>query len=122
MTKNEALEADQKRIQACLNADVDMLDVMMADGCLYIHTAGNIDTKTDFIAKVKDGRLRYLDIRNAVESVATCGDAVAIAGVLDMIVLRAGVQADLHIRYCCNWVKTASGPKMLTWQATALPT
>ncbi len=120
MTIEEALSADARRLRACLSSDLRELDTLMADGCLYIHTAGNIDTKAEFMEKVRTGALRYISIDNTVERAAECMGAVAIAGVLAMELYRGPTHASIRIRYCCTWISTSTGPQMLTWQSTAL--
>ncbi len=120
MTIDEALEADRRRLDACLAADIPVLEELMAEDCLYIHTAGNIDSKYEFVEKVKTGMLRYMRIGNNIERSGACGETVAIAGILEMDLYRGDVPASIRIRYCCTWVSTASGPRMLTWQSTPL--
>ena len=53
MTEQEALDADRKRLDACLAGDAGTLEKLMAPGGLYIHTAGNIDTRDVFIEQVR---------------------------------------------------------------------
>lgn len=120
MTEQEALDADRKRLDACLAGDAATLEQLMAPGGLYIHTAGNIDTRDVFIEKVRSGALVYRRIDNRVETVTSALGALIIAGVLDMDVERAGVPANVHIRYSCVWIATPSGPQMVNWQATPL--
>ncbi|NTB94898.1 nuclear transport factor 2 family protein [Agrobacterium tumefaciens] len=121
MSSKTALEADQERLEACIASDITALKALMSDNCLYIHTAGNVDNKSTFIDKVETGALRYHRIENTVEYTIEHERAVAISGILDMDLQRAGVPASVHIRYCCVWVDTDQGPRMITWQSTPLP-
>lgn len=121
MMLEKAIEADRRRLDACLAADTEALSQLMAAGCLYIHTAGNIDSKETFISKVKDGSLKYQRIANTVEHTVEVADMAAIAGILEMDILRAGTPASIRIRYCCTWTDTEVGTQMVTWQSTPLP-
>lgn len=115
-----AKAADAQRIQACLGADTAQLERLMAPGGLYIHTAGNIDTRDEFIEKVRSGTLKYQSIDNKVVAADASQGSVVIAGVLNMHVIRSGVPAQIHIRYGCVWVVAEAGPQMVLWQATPL--
>lgn len=115
-----AVELDRKRLDALLSADADVLEKLMAPGGLYVHTAGNVDTRDEFIEKVRSRALTYRKIANTIEIVTLSAGTVLITGILDIDVERAGVPASIHIRYCCNWVKSGESMQMVSWQATPL--
>ncbi len=118
--KDQILELEQKRLDAMLDGDVETLDALMAEGSLYIHTSGGVDTKEIFVEKVRTSELDYKSIVNSVEQVSEVGDVCLITGVLDIALLRAGVPAEIHIRYLTTW-KTGNSPQFLSFQATPLP-
>jgi hypothetical protein len=118
--KNLAVELDRQRLDALLKADCAALERLMAPGGLYIHTAGNIDTRDEFIEKVRNGALTYRRIENKVEAVTEAAGTVLLAGVIDIDVERSGVPASIHVRYCCNWVEAGGSMQMVSWQATPL--
>ena len=118
--KELAVELDRQRLDALLGADCMALERLMAPGGLYIHTAGNIDTRDEFIEKVRNGALTYRKIANRIETITEAAGTVLLAGVVDIDVERSGVPASIHIRYCCNWVEAGGSMQMVSWQATPL--
>ncbi|MCK1420195.1 nuclear transport factor 2 family protein [Bradyrhizobium sp. CW12] len=116
----EAVEADRRRLAACLAGDTSELRKLMAPGGVYIHTAGNIDTRDEFIEKVRTRQLVYRRIENKTDLITSGYGVVLICGTLDMDVVRSGTLASIFIRYCCTWATTAAEPQMLSWQSTPL--
>lgn len=116
----EAIEADRRRLAACLGGDTSALQKLMAPGGVYIHTAGNIDTRDEFIEKVRTGQLVYRRIENNTDLITSACGVVIICGTLDMDVVRSGTLASIFVRYCCTWTTTATESQMISWQSTPL--
>ena len=114
-------ELEENRLQAMLEADADTLDAMMADGALYIHSAGTFDTKAMFVEKVKTGALDYKEIKNDVEQISVIGTVALVTGLLNIALLREGTPAEISIRYLTVWQMDGDQPQMLSFQATPLP-
>ncbi len=118
-SREQVLGLEEQRLEAMLEADGDTLKSLMADGSLYIHSAGGVDTREVFIDKVRTGALDYKSIENSVDDVCEIDDVSLIVGVLDIAVHRAGVPAEIHIRYLTVW-QMGENPQMLSFQATSM--
>ncbi|NKB84508.1 nuclear transport factor 2 family protein [Ochrobactrum grignonense] len=79
------LQADRLRHDAFIAGDTDVLNRLMADECLYIHTAGNIDRKDELINKIANRALNYHAIDNSVDhAILYENNTAVIAGRLRM--------------------------------------
>ncbi|KAB0565574.1 nuclear transport factor 2 family protein [Brucella pituitosa] len=115
------LQADRLRHDAFIAGDTDVLNRLMADECLYIHTTGNIDRKDELINKIASRALIYHAIENSVDhAILYENNTAIIAGRLRMSLERTGIPAAVHIRYCCAWKHDTTGPQMISWQSTPL--
>lgn len=118
-SREQVLELEEQRLKAMLEADGDTLESMMADGSLYVHSSGGVDSKQEFVEKVRTGALDYKAIENEVEEVSEIAEVALITGVLDISLDRDGVPAEIHIRYLTVW-RMGSNPQMLSFQATPM--
>jgi hypothetical protein len=61
--KAAVLRADETRIYAMLANDTAALDDMLTDDCLYVHSTGATQTKTEFLAALRTGAMKYTALR-----------------------------------------------------------
>lgn len=61
--KAAVLRADETRIYAMLAADIGALDDMLAPDCLYVHSNGRVQTKTQLLGDLKSGAFKYAALR-----------------------------------------------------------
>ena len=119
-SETEIRKLEEERLNAMLEGDAATLEELMADGSLYIHTSGEVDTKAIFVEKVRSKTLDYKTIDNQIEQVSIAGDIALICGILDISLLRAGTPASIHIRYLTTW-STGPKPQFISFQATPIP-
>ena len=115
--REKILEFEEARLDAMLKGDAGRLEKLMAEGSLYIHSAGGVDSKEVFVEKVRTADLDYKSIENSVEQVNEIEDLFLITGILDISVLRSGVPAEIHIRYLTVW-RGGDAPQFISFQAT----
>jgi uncharacterized protein (TIGR02246 family) len=57
------LRTDETRIYAMRAGDTGALDDLLTPDCLYVHSNGTLQTKTEFLRSLRSGALRYAAIR-----------------------------------------------------------
>jgi hypothetical protein len=62
------LSSEKARLQAMIDVDLDALDRMLADDCLYVHSTGEIDTMVGYLSKLADGVFDYRAITACEQS------------------------------------------------------
>jgi ketosteroid isomerase-like protein len=74
------LDAEDRRYQAMLDADLPALERLCSDQLSYAHSSGVRDTKAEYLAKVRSGYYDYKRIDHPVERVEVVGDTAIVVG------------------------------------------
>ena len=114
---DEIIALENRRIEAMINADVQVLEEILADDLIYTHTTARLDTKTSFIEAIASGRSNYQSVQRKDVKVRQFGDTVVVTG-----------QAKFHVgdnkfeaRFIDVYAKRNDAWQMVAWQSTRLP-
>jgi len=110
------------RLQAMLDADVGLLDVLVAHDALYIHSSAVCDGKQALLLAIESGALLYhaLD-RDDIEVRVLGRDAVLLIGRIEIRVEVSEVPRHLTNLFSVAWVRADDNWQMKFWQSTAVP-
>ena len=112
------LEADRRRREAMISADMRALSDLLSDELIWTHSSGRTDGKASFLEKIESGATVYheLEVDDAV--IVPLGDVYVHHGTLTGSATAAGKRKDLRNRFLSVW-KTENGNfEMLAWQST----
>lgn len=112
------IAADDERIRATLAADVDALRGLYAEDLVYVHASGAQDTRASLLANVKEGPVRYRDLRREQARVRVFGDTAVMNGSFTADVVMNGVDRSFPASFTSVWVRHSHGWNMAAWQAT----
>ena len=122
MTDEEQVRAaDERRTAAMVAGDLATLRELIADDCRYVHSTGVSDTKDSYLASIESGSLAYTWIRTADHVVVPAGDAVLVQHEMRAELVRNRVPEPYRSRAVAVWRSTPDGPRLVYFQATALP-
>lgn len=93
---------------------------LLSDALLWTHASAWQDYKTSFVAGLRGGHTRYLEIRRSEERVHLHGEVAVVTGVADMRASIDGTERQLRKRYTNMLVKSDEGWRMIAWQSTAV--
>jgi ketosteroid isomerase-like protein len=114
MTEHDAvLAADDARLQALIDADVDALDRLFADELVFVHANGRQDDKAAFLAHARSGHIQYRSIVRGEYTVTVTGSVAILYATANMEVTLAGEQRSATTRYMGVWTKRPAGWQML---------
>jgi ketosteroid isomerase-like protein len=114
MTEHDAvLAADDARLQALIDADVDALDRLFADELVFVHANGRQDDKAGFLAHTRSGHIHYRSIARGAHTVTVTGSVAILYATVNVEVTMAGEQRSSSVRYMGVWTKRAAGWQML---------
>jgi hypothetical protein len=101
--------------------DLRGLDTLLAPELTYIHTDGVLESKAEFLATLKQGRVRYQAIEPDHLKVRLYGNAGVVTGRARMQV-KAGTE-ELRFTILFTAVYQHEGMRwvLAAWQATRLP-
>jgi Domain of unknown function (DUF4440) len=115
------LAAEDRRYQAMIDSDLDVLDVLCADELSYTHSNGVRDTKAEYFAKLREGSYVYHRIDHPVERVEIAGDAAMVVGRMTADLDSGGVRKTIDCLAIAVWTRSGGDWRLLAYAPTPLP-
>src|SRR5437868_12069904 len=88
------LAVNAARFRAMVREDLPGLDTLLAPELTYVHSDGGLESKTEFLATLRTGRLRYQAVDPSELHARLYGDVGIVTGRSRMRV-KAGPQAQI---------------------------
>ena len=114
-------DTQERRFKAMVDADRAVLDALLADDLVYIHTTGAVDTKASLMDSIVSGRVDYVQLDSDESRQRVAGDAVVVTGTAQLAVVAGGSEHALTIRYTEIYVPAGDGWQLASWQSTRVP-
>src|SRR5688572_8901735 len=78
----EVTRLDASRVDALLAHDIKALERIFSDRMVYIHSAGRVDTKQNYLASLAAGNLTYVTLRYEPPAIVhvMSGDTAVVTG------------------------------------------
>ena len=113
-------QAEKQWAQAVVSRDFAALEKILAPGLIYAHSTGVIETKEDYLGKLRSGRQRYDVIDHEKTTVKVYGDAAVAHSIVVMKGESAGKPFDSHLMMMHFWVKQGGVWRLAAHQTTRL--
>jgi hypothetical protein len=115
--KAEVLKVEGQRVQALLQVDVAALDRILSNDLTYTHASAVVNTKAEYIERVKSGQLKYETIEQKDVNVRVYGNTVILNGTS-----MQGTKAQpSEMRFTTVYVKLDGRWQQVAWQSTRAP-
>jgi uncharacterized protein DUF4440 len=116
---DDILKLEQRRQDAMLASDTDTLRTLIAEGAIYIHSSGVVDSDETYLAPLKSGEASYesIDMQLSAARRLTC-DTYLLAGRAAIGLVHQGKRIPLDNLFMMVWKKSLTGWMMATWQST----
>jgi len=114
-------EIEQRRFRAMVENNLERLAAVLADDLVYIHSDGEVDSKEEFLQRLRSGSLRYRSIEPTDVRVRTDGNTAIVTGRAKMAVTSGGSDRDVEIRYTAVYIARRYGWQLVSWQSTRIP-
>lgn len=108
------------RCEAMICRDEQTLRTLLSEDATWIHSSGQIDSRDEWIGKIRSGEARYLQIERMETRVRLFGDCAISAGVAEMRAVANGAERQLRNRYTNVWVNAAGQPRLVSCQSTKI--
>ena len=118
---DEVLAVERERIAALVNDDFAALDRIMSAGLAYGHSNGTLETKAEYLATLKSGRLKYQAMEHAQPVVRIFGGTAVMQGTSSVRAVSAGVESTVRLRFLLVYVREHGQWRFSAWQSTRLP-
>jgi ketosteroid isomerase-like protein len=121
MDKETLRELEDRRYRAMCEADVAVLEELLADTLVYTHSYGGADGKAGYLAGIRAKKWIYRRIERPKENIQVHGDCAVITGQVKIDLLSEGTPKTLSSAFTDVWVRGPKGWQMVAWQSTPLP-
>lgn len=124
MTDREAkaavLAADRAWLDALLSGDADAVERRMAPDCSYVHNSGRVEWRSEYVARIREGKVQYKAVERHDVQVRIYGMVAVMTG---FVVGQSLTLPDhqLHNRdahFLANWVHTDAGWVLVAYAST----
>ena len=115
------LDAQDRRFALTAGGDLDELDRLLTDDMNYTHSTSTVDTKAEFIASLRSGRVRYVSIDPEQRSVRIYGHTAVVQGIAHVLVKVGERDVDVRLRFTELYVEKDGAWKMALWHSTRVP-
>jgi hypothetical protein len=114
-----ALSAEEERRQALLTGNWLMLDRLLSDDLIYVHSTTVRDNKVSLMAKLASGELQYLQVNFEDLDAHVAGNCVVITGRLSAEISKQGQSKHVRSLFMTVWKLVDTGSTEQKWQLTA---
>ena len=122
MSAEQDIAACEGRLGAAMiAADDKALGTLFGDDLVWTHSSARVDGKESFIAGLKAGGTRYIEINRTGEKIRLLGDIAIVHAVAEMKASLKGEERKLRNRYLHVWAKRGGGWQLVARQSTAEP-
>ena len=115
------LAAERRWTEALVKADVDALDRLYADDLVYVHSGGNVETKAQFLDRMRKGGLKYQKVELVDPRVRVFGAAAVVNGAFDVSVLVDGQPMNHRVIYTHVYAERNGEWRLVAHQTTRAP-
>ena len=119
-TPEQVKALDRQWAAATTKADVAVLNRLLSDDLTYTHSTGETQSKTQFIASVSKGEIRYNSIEFESSNARVYGNTAVIVSHLRIKLTIGGKNINLHPCFLDIWVKKNGRWQMVAHQATKI--
>jgi len=113
-------EVDQQRFRAMTANDVDSLATLLSEDLVYVHSDGMVESKGEFLQRLRSGALRYHSIEPMEVSVRSYGRAAVVTGRARIDVTNAAARRSLDMRYTAVYRSKGHRWQLVSWQSTRI--
>jgi ketosteroid isomerase-like protein len=118
--EDEIRQAEKNWASAVVSRDYAVLNRVMHDGLIYAHSTGIIESKGDYIGKLKSNTQRYDAIDHRELTVKVYGDAAVAHSKIVMKGQSGGRPFDNQLMMIHLWVKEGGAWRLVAHQTTEL--
>jgi ketosteroid isomerase-like protein len=120
-TAQEARKAMDSFIAAVQKNDVSGAGRYLSDDLIYTHSTGVVETKNEYLAKLRTGDQKYSGIEFLNPKIRTWGNAAVLNTQARMTGASKGVPFDNTLFLMQVWVKQGNDWRMVAHQTTMKP-
>ena len=108
---------EDERYGAMRLRDLATLDRLLHEDLLFVHSSGFTDTKSSYLAGLRDGRLEYLRLQRKDQLTRVYGPVALVLNRVRMSALIRGIPMEAHSRDLAVWLRTDDAWRLIAHQS-----
>ncbi len=113
---------EDARFGAMVRADTAALRGALADNLSYVHSSGRRETKSEYLAAVGAGAMKYEEFTPRERDAHLLGTRVAVVvGLAHARAVSNNQPVDVNVRYTAVYERRADSWQLVAWQTTRIP-
>lgn len=122
VTTAETIAAlERGRFDAMTRQDAAALELLLAEDLTYCHSNGTCETKAEFLATIRSGRLRYRAIEVEQLTPRPAAAAWVVTGVIAVEAEVEGRVTPLRLTFTDVYVPAPGGWQLMAWHSARIP-
>lgn len=117
---DEIVNAEKSWAAAVVALDFAALDKIYHDDLIYAHSTGIIETKAQYMAKLRSGTQKYTAIEHGETTVRRQGDAAVAHSIVIMKGTSASGPFDNRLMMIHTWFKNGATWRLVAHQTTQI--
>lgn len=119
--QNQAVaKAEREWAQAVAARDFDLLEQILSDELIYAHSTGVIESKREYLEKLKSGQNRYDQIEHEKMTIKVFGSAAVAHSIVRMRGQSSGQPFDNRLMMMHTWIHQNGRWRLVAHQTTRL--
>jgi hypothetical protein len=114
-------ELEDRRYQAMLDGDAEVLDRLLSPRLNYTHSNGTSDSKDSYLRKVRDRYFVYRSVEHPVHRIEMLDGAALVIGEMRATADIDGRPARINSRALAVWAREGGDWALIAYQPTPLP-
>ena len=114
-------DAEKGWANAVMARDFQALDRIFGDKLIYAHSTGAIQSKEEYLERLRSGAQRYDSIVHEKIQIVSYGDSAVSHAILRMTGTSNGKPFNDHVMALHMWEKQGASWKLVAHQTTKLP-
>ena len=119
--KEEIRKEDKAWAAAVVARDFPALEKIYADELIYAHATGAIESKQDYLGRLRKGAQRYEGVTHESIRIVPYGDSAVTHSIMRMTGTSNGQSFNDHVMMLHLWVKQGGKWRLAAHQTTKLP-
>ena len=118
--EDEVLKAEKEWAAMVTAGHFDHVAAMLDDTLIYAHSTGNIESKDEYLGKLRSGAQKYSAITHEKTAVRIHGNAAIVHSIGRMVGTNAAGPFDNRLMILHTWIKSGGQWRLAAHQTTQL--
>jgi ketosteroid isomerase-like protein len=119
--ETEIRDAEKAWAKAVVARDWDAVGAILAEKLIYAHATGGIESKKQYLDRVRSGAQKYDTINHESTRVVVYGDSAVTHSIMRMAGTTNGTPFNDHLMMLHVWEKQGGSWRLAAHQTTKLP-